>query len=402
MKNLHYILLLLLLGSCSTFDENLNEPYYSLNLEMPLKEITTNLPIINIDVPQNELEEMLENFEEDIEIDGHFSLYRNNELLIDKEKIELELKGSYSQRFPLKSLGIKFDDEFDNQSRRLIKPNYILPHHNLDFIKAIRLRNSGNDFKQTMLKDLSYSQLAIQANLDIDVAYGEASLVFINEQFYGVLNLRTESNTNGMAGLYNVDKNDITLAKITGTLAVKDGDFTRIDNLLNAVENKNIPFLKAEIDMDNFIDYLVFETYITNLDWLDNNVRFYAIKDNKFRFVMYDLDKANWIKTNENPLEVIDIKTKNFVTDLFFVLYEDALFKEQFWDRYRTVLATDNLNSEKFKTIVYQNLETIELAMPMQIEKYNFPGSMTEWYMEVDFLINMFEIREAAITLLME
>ena len=144
-----------------------------------------------------------------------FNLYRDKQLVIANEAVELSIKGGFSTRFPLKSLGIKFEKKYDNTDRSLIHPKQLLPHHNIDEIKAIRLRNSGSDFRNTMLKDLSMTQLAINANLDIDLTYGTPALVYVNEEFYGLMNLRTEANTNGMAGLNGVKKSAITLAKIT-------------------------------------------------------------------------------------------------------------------------------------------------------------------------------------------
>ena len=88
-----------------------------------------------------------------------------------------------------------------------------------------------------MLKDLSVTQLAIKAELDLDLTYGEPALVYINDQFHGLLNLRTEANTNGMASLYDVKKKEVTLAKITThALIKKDGDFDRIDRFVEAIE----------------------------------------------------------------------------------------------------------------------------------------------------------------------
>ena len=59
--------------------------------------------------------------------------------------------------------------------------------------------------------------------------YSEQTIVFVNNVFLGVMNLRTESNANGMSGLYNINKTDITLAKISGNgeLDKKNGDFNR-------------------------------------------------------------------------------------------------------------------------------------------------------------------------------
>jgi len=187
MKNLLLLLIPILAFSCTSFKEE-SEPS---KLQMSFNEIETELPVINIQVDQTEFDEMYTKIDQEIEIKGSFNLYRNQELLIEDEEVEIEIKGGFSTKYTLKTLGIKFEDKYNNKDRSLINPKQVLPHHNIDKIKAIRLRNSGNDFENTMLKDLSLTQLAINANLDLDLTYGEASLVYINGSFYGLLNIRT-------------------------------------------------------------------------------------------------------------------------------------------------------------------------------------------------------------------
>ena len=94
---------------------------------------------------------------------------------------------------------------------------------------------------------------------------------------------------------------DETLPSYMKVEAKKDGDFDRIDDLVDAINEKDIDYLRSEIDIDNFIDYMVFESYIANEDWPSNNVRFHAIEDNKFRFVLFDLDVANQSHLNKSP-----------------------------------------------------------------------------------------------------
>lgn len=393
MKKLSFLLLLVLCFGCSKF---------SMDETLLPSEIVSNLPVINIAVDGNEFDEMYEKTDEEIEIKGKFSLSRDNELLIENEKVELELKGRFSIRFPLKTLGVKFDDKYDNRDRSLINPVAVLPHHSIDKIKAIRLRNSGNDFENTMLKDLSITQLAIKAGLDIDLTYGEPVLVYINGEFYGLMNLRTEANTNGMAGLNEAKKSEVTLAKITTQeLIKKDGDFDRIDALLDAIEVKNIAYLKNEIDLNSFIDYMVFQSYIGNTDWPHNNARFYAINDGKFRFVLFDLDNASRLKIGRSPLNLIDnFWRSNVLGNLFMTLYEDEndnSFKNKFLERYREILQSGNISANKLEEIVDQNSERIEVEMEHQIAKYNAPRTMLEWQIELDKMMVLFQERESAV-----
>lgn len=395
MKKLTYLFLFISLFSCSTFNEDLE-----LALATPsFSTIETKLPIINIIADATDFDQLLAQPEVDLEIVGTFNLYRNKEIMVSGKPVELSIKGGFSTKFPLKSLGVKFEKKYDNTDRSLINPKQVLPHHNIDKIKAIRLRNSGSDFRNTMLKDLSMTQLAINAGLDLDLTYGEPTLVYVNEEFYGLMNLRTEANTNGMAGLNGVKKSAITLAKITTLEFIKkDGDFDRIDRFVAAIEQGDIAYVKTELDLSNFIDYMMVESYLGNTDWPHNNARFYAVNDAPFRFVLFDLDKVAWLKMNKSPLTIISNKQqKNMLTDLFLLLYRDTDFQQAFWNRYQFLLKDNALSFDKLKTIVDANAEQISPVLPLQINKYNTPNSMTQWTIELDKLLLLFQEREVVV-----
>ena len=395
MKKLIYLCIWLSVIGCSNFNDDLEfalDPASFLTIE-------TELPVINIIADENDFDQLLAQPDEDLEIVGTFNLFRNKEVVVANKAVELSIKGGFSTKFPLKSLGVKFDKKYDNTDRSLINPKQVLPHHNIDKIKAIRLRNSGSDFRNTMLKDLSMTQLAIDAGLDVDLTYGEPTLVYVNEVFYGLMNLRTEANTNGMAGLNGVKKSAITLAKITTLEFIKkDGDFDRIDRFVSAIKEQDIAYIKTALDINNFIDYMVFESYLGNTDWPHNNARFYAVNEEPFRFVLFDLDKVAWLSMQKSPLAIIDNKQKkNMLTDLFFLLYSEADFQQAFWNRYQSLLEKGVFSFEQFKTIVAHNAQQIEASIPLQIAKHNSPNSMTQWQVELEKLLLLFQERATVV-----
>ena len=401
-KTIFYFFICILL-SCTNFTENLNEDFLSYK-QAKISTFNMGYPLINIKVNQEEYDEMFVNYTEDIEIEGLLNLYRNSQQVIFDELIEVEIKGAKSATFSLKSLGIKFYDTFDNSNGVLLTPKTILPNHSLRKIKAFRLRNSGNDFQETLIKDISYTQLALSSGLDLDFTYYEPSIVFVNNSFVGIMNLRSEGNTNGVSRLNDVKKKAITLAKINfpGEVEKKDGDFKRIEKLLKAIEEQNLSFLKENLDINNFIDYLIFQSYIANVDWPYNNVRFYAVNESKFRFVVYDLDWANIRKKELHPLEFIRNPTKyspnegvkNPITDLFNVLYTDPIFKSQFKNRYEDVINSNVLSSQYFNNIVDANFNAIKEYMPLHIEKYSDIATVIEWYRNIESLKESFKKRE--------
>lgn len=404
MKNIYmYVAFIMFIFGCTKFSEDIDTAFSSAE-NVKITDLNTSFPVINLELDKDEFDNMYANFEEEIEIEAVLSLYRNNSLEIEEEKVELEIKGSSSAAFSLKSLGVKFDKTFDNKERKLLNPSIVLPNHSLDKIKAVRLRNSGNDFKETLLKDISYTQLAISAGLDIELMYFEPTIVFVNNSFLGLMNLRSEANRNGMYRLNEVDKDDITLAKIEnpGIIVKKNGDFDRIDQLFEAIEIKNTAFLKEEIDLNNFIDYVIFQTHIANIDWPYNNVRLYSVKDKPFRFILFDLDRVNTRQIENHPLTFIqdpysvnnEEAIKNPITDLFNILYADADFKNTYDNRYEELLKNNAFSFSKFNQIIDDNFNAINKYMPLHIDKYSDINSMIEWYRNIELLKAEFKKRE--------
>ena len=407
MKTKTLLLFFFILVNCTMFNETLKGNLISYK-EVSISDFNTAFPVINIEVNQNEYDEMFTNYKKEIEIEGFLNLYRNNQQVIFNELIEVEIKGTESATFALKSLGIKFDDTFDNSRGDLLNPKTTLPNHSLEKIKAFRLRNSGNDFKQTLLKDISYTQLVINSGLDIDLTYYEPAIVFVNNVFLGVMNLRSEGNTNGVSRLNNVRKNEITLAKVNypGEIEKKDGDFDRIDILLKAINEQNLSYLQDNIDIENFIDYMIFQSYIANVDWPYNNVRIYAVNEGRFRFLLYDLDWANTRKKENHPLDFIRNPSKyspndaieNLITEMFNILYLDENFKTQFNNRYINIINNELLSSEEFNNIIHNNFREIEEHMPLHLEKYGDINTMIEWYRNIEYLKENFKKREENIS----
>jgi len=150
---------------------------------------------------------------------------------------------------------------------------------------------------------------------------------------------------------------------------------------------------------------MIFESYISNVDWLHNNVRFYAIDDKPFRFVIYDLDWVNKIKLKNHPLDFIKKPSvlssteiiENPITNLFNILYEDLEFKQQFNSRYQSILDSGAFDSEKFNTIVDNNYNAIKQYMPTHLDKYSDIGSMIEWYRNIELLKENYKEREESI-----
>ncbi|TVQ12524.1 MAG: hypothetical protein EA361_10815 [Bacteroidetes bacterium] len=406
MKKIVIIFILsALLASCSDFQEKFSHEFPQVGDINPIS-MDFGLAVVNLTMNPQEYNHMYENYWSDIYVYGLMDVYRDNELVFSAANVRFGIKGSGSRKYELKSLGVRFEQPIDNQMQTVLNPVSIMSRHNLDLLYSLRLRNSGNDFSNsfnpTMIKDISYTQLAMDAGLDLDLMYGEQAAVFLNGKFLGVMNIRSESTARGIAGLYQTTPDRISLAKISPDnendaviIEIQNGDYQRIRNLLDAIDNRNTLYVRQEIDVNNFIDYIIFNTFIANRDWPHNNVRIFAVGDAPFRFFMFDLDHANISHKKRGPLTFLDRVRSNPVTDLFYLLYEDEAFQNRFYERFSQLLASGLLAPERFREIVIMHYKNIDKVMPFHIEKYRQPAAMAEWYRNVEQLNVHYEIREA-------
>lgn len=394
------IVLLFFIG-CSDFMELGVSTIRVPDMGMQLQE-QWQIPVVNIHVDEEEFAYMFENYWADLEVFGDMKIIRKNNVVFETENARFTIKGLGSRSYDLKSLGVRFDASLSNEDGKIISPVAVLPHHSIENVEAIRFRNSGQDFLSsrngTMIKDIAYTRLAIEAGLNLDVMYPEQVMVFVNDHFYGILNLRTDSNARGIAGLYQTRPESITLAKLSfidNELAVElqNGDYARIKNFLEAIEEQNISFLKAAVDIHNFIDYTIFNTFIANRDWPYANVRFFAVDDQPFRFFVFDLDLSNISYANSEPVALIMRGADNIVRDIFLLLYEEEEFQQAFYTRYRELIASGVFDPQVFRDITNDYASNIETVMPYHIQKYDQPGAMAEWYRNIELLNVHYEKR---------
>lgn len=399
MKKIIHLFLLITFVSCVRYDETfLSEPLSYLDVK-PMS-TSSDIPTINIRVNPEEFQDIHDNFLDDREINALISFYRNEELVESDILSEIKIKGSSSAQLALKSLGVKFDKTIGNEEGNIISPDEIFARHSLEKLKTIRLRNSGNDFYFTMLKHVCYIEMAIQAGLNLDLNYCEQVVVFVNDEFHGIMNINSEVNANGLSRLYDIDKNTITLAKVNspGEITLKDGSQEELNDLLRKIKNKDAQYLLGIIDQDNLIDYLLFQTFTANMDWPYNNVRFYSINGGKWRFCLYDLDRVNWQYLHRDRDWFVESIKDNTMSDLFKLLLENENFKNKYNDRYEELINSGKFDPANFSEILTRKSKNIEGVMPLHIQKYGMPSTMTEWYFNLEELNANYKTRHSFLT----
>lgn len=195
---------------------------------------------------------------------------------------------------------------------------------------SIVLRNGGNDSillaednnRITYMRDGLAAVIAQKAAPNVDAMAYRPVVVFLNGEYYGIMNMREYQNNKYLQNVYGIeDKEGITVistemdtsngGRYDGTWFYfkqddgPEGELEYFTGLLNDIVNGKYTYDEAAklIDMDNFVKYCALNLFLCNTDWPHNNVKVWryagsapgdaadtSVTDGKWRFMLKDAD----------------------------------------------------------------------------------------------------------------
>lgn len=324
-----------------------------------------------------------------------FDKDKNNQFKID---VDIKIFGGWSRANEQKSLAI-----FTNNGNPI---NYkIFPNLDIDNFKSIVLRNSGNDWNSTMMRDGFIHTIAEALNID-KLAY-EPAVLFLNGEYWGIHNIREKLNLSYISSHYNVKNENIDLLELDGDEI--DGTNEEYLKLKEFIANNdlsidaNYKVVSNKMDIKNFIDYNIFEIYIANTDWPGNNVKFWRDRSEagRWRWILFDTDFGfGWIygedyshNTLSFALETngLDWPNPPWATLFLRKLLENTNFKNAFVSRYSDLSNTEFV-PEKIKYKISLMSNQIKSEMQKHIQKWN-QFSMANWENNLSTMKNFADYR---------
>ena len=212
--------------------------------------------------------------------------------------------------------------------------------------------------------------------------------LFINGEYWGIYYLQEAPDERLIEQLDDVDADDVNIIGAWDGL-VENGDGTRFLQLMQWLETADLSdtlqyqHLCTLIDIDDFIDYQLFEAFIANNDWPANNMRCYQHDHSLWRWIFYDGDAG----FHSRDLDMSDLMTyqgddtwpsRREATLCFRKLLESALFVERFGNRLHKLAATVfnyNTTYPLFKGIE----ATVEPEIRYQSQRFGMPSSIVQW-----------------------
>ena len=258
-------------------------------------------------------------------------------------------------------------------------------------IKSFMIRNSGNDFWVTHFRDAAI-QLFMGGKVNIDYQAYQPAIFYLNGTFWGIQNLRERSNEDFV--LANFATEDIDVIGDWWAVDLKAGDRNAWNQLMTELRKpssqQNYQWIINQIDIDEFINYMILQIYVSNTDFPHNNMVMWRPRqiNGKWRFILKDLDFGLGIwdmnPVTHNALK-FNTENNNDERKLFNALLTQGSFRKEFYSRFAIYMG-DLLHYNSTSQVIDSIQKLLVPEMPGHIARW-FPeigwGDMNWWYNQV-------------------
>ena len=324
----------------------------------------------------------------------HIEYLDESKTLAFSMNVGVRLHGGASRDFPYKSLRLYARKEYDEQKKfsyDFFSDNIIPAYQKngakdkiVEF-KRLILRNCGNEgnaWDSTFFRDAFTQSLMVNTNLDLQ-AY-QPAIVYLNGNYYGIMNIRERLDQKYLAQHYKVAEEEVTIygfwcdgkEQMTYIDEGKEEDLEFYQTMYDFVKTQDMTLPKnyeqvAEwLDIDSYIDYNIIQIYSNNGDWPGNNCKAWRYTgevrekeyglDGKIRYLLFDTDFSfglyNHSASEDALARAIEVGSTEWPnqdgsTLLFRTLLKNDTFRTKFCNRYMDLINSNFIVSDSKKRI---------------------------------------------------
>ncbi|MBR2262644.1 MAG: CotH kinase family protein [Paludibacteraceae bacterium] len=255
---------------------------------------------------------------------------------------------------------------------------------------SFQLRNGGNAYPEGKIRVRDgFMQNIARSMGNIDYQAYQPVGYYLNGKYKGLMGLRERTNKSYVFSNYGYDEDEIDVIEITQDgIEATTGDLTAYNQMVDfAKKNYDKDYFVARmndyLDLDEYLNYIIFEQFIVNTDWPGNNYKMWRHRANgKFRCILFDTDfgfglyedwgpnycnknlnmikwcmgtgsEVNWGNGNPSTNQIDD--AYRWKTILFYSLMQNEKFKQMYLTKslihLANALSYDNVKN-KWESIV--------------------------------------------------
>ena len=337
--------------------------------------------------------------------EGYMEYFDENGQLVLSQGVAIGLIGDYSLDLPQKSMKLRAKSLYGEKTFAAA----LFEDRPYTEYKSVVLRNCGNDGVWSRVRDGFQSRLLDTYNTQVIHQAWKPVAVYLNGEYWGHYNLRERVDRFFIAqheGLMLDQADDMDI--LVGSGSVEYGSGAEYKAMIKKLKNSdpaNNPedraYLDANIDIDNFLEYMALEMFAGNSDI--GNTRYYRLhgidpetgERYKWKWIWYDADYGFWQARFNSPYSYTkktgmgqqNIDNTIFRTVLSVPEYRD-LFLRKLGDIFQT-FTTDHMLE-----VLEGCLKEIEPEMTWHFSTWaelHDPMVISEWPTTVDGAIRYWE-----------
>ncbi len=329
----------------------------------------------------------------------------------------VRIHGSWARAFRQKTLRLYARNDYSTNRFKY----QLFPDRDSDDYRRFILRNSGQDWTKTMLRD-GFMQRLVQ-DLSFDTQHYRPAIVFLNGEFWGIHNIRDRYDDHYLEQIHGVPRGQVDILELNAV--VEEGSSQHYKDMIafirasNFADNAKFAQLQTMMDVYNFGEYNMSNIFINNRDWPHNNIVYWRKQtngyqpnapfghDGRWRWLMKDTDFGfGWnLGADAWKFDMVSYALsptgngQEWSTLILRKLMENASYRNWFLTRF-----ADLLNSHFHPDRVLSELNTIRGVIKPHIQEhldrwgYNqdrwaTPQTVTDWESNLDLMRHFAEVR---------
>lgn len=260
------------------------------------------------------------------------------------------------------------------------------------------LRNGSNQYLALQYKDAAQCRMMSEGTHNYFSAWRPVT-VYINGQYHGLYELRDKFNAEKFEIQDNASDEGMDILSLSyyygGVLRGVEGnpqhywdDWNTVSQFdVNAQDYVNQ--IGNYYDLDNYTDYVIGESFMSNVDWPWNNIKIYRsdATDFKWRFALQDLELGlgpnSWTDCTTNHIEWLFGNTGgNPFTAPWYNMMQHDDYRLHFVNRFADLLNT-SYRSERLVEIADYHYNMVIDEMPNYMARWGDPNNVdgyVQWF----------------------
>lgn len=290
----------------------------------------------------------------------------------------IKIQGQFSRTEKQKSLKIIARSRYG--SNRFYAN--LFPNRDYTEYQSFVLRQSGQDFKYTRMRDSILTSLA--AGMGVMYQDTDLVIVYLNGLYWGHYNLRERINTYSICQWEGWDpaiKDGIDLLKANDSVMQGSNsnwkEFKTWYSKNGIATSEKLEYARKYIDVENYLNYIAVEMFTGNTDLLNCKKYRSEDTDGKWRWILFDFDWAFYTDTNSvgRWLKPGGVGEGNKCDNsLFIALMENSYCRDYFLSLFAEKLASD-WSSEHVLQLIDERYELLEPELGQTFDKWGMSES---------------------------